>query len=239
MSCLVSNNWLTVVNQLWLRSDSNPLSLWSQSWGPQRHPVPRSCLHRPDTWGLEQTPPSSPPAGRTWRTTSDRLLAAKRILNIFKLICGCLWEGHETGEVQLISRISVGQTYHGEEMHRVVQYHQFGTRPRSIDRTVQEWHSSFHLQLPSHMVHHLANLKFTHGLMMMQSQRKANTLTYRKSPALCSFHRCCTQRPHQLLQKKQTNSESHRFEGKAEENRRQWSNSVTQQQIYFGLQWHL
>lgn len=50
-------------------------------------------------------------------------------------------------------------TYRGEQVHRVVQDHQFGTRLHAIDGTMQEWRSAIHLHLPSHMVHLLTDLK--------------------------------------------------------------------------------
>ena len=49
--------------------------------------------------------------------------------------------------------------YHGEQVDRVVQDHQFGTGLLSIDGAVQEQSAVLDLHFPGHMVHLLTNLK--------------------------------------------------------------------------------
>lgn len=53
------------------------------------------------------------------------------------------------------------KTHRGEEMHRVVQYHQFGARLDTINGAVQEQCFAVCLQIPAHMVLLLTDLRFT------------------------------------------------------------------------------
>lgn len=114
----------------------------------------------------------------------------------------------------------------GEEVHRVVQDDQLGTRLHAVDGAVQEGGSAFRLHLPSHMVRLFTNLETTTKKKIVNDKcanfppksnktlsdcwmlvvllAVASDWTGRRSPASCSSHPCCKRRPRRLLPMKST-----------------------------------